>query len=310
MADSNVPLQWTDDQWNRVRQVVYEEARRARVAGNVLPLYGPLERDARYVSKELVYEPNDPSYEVPGLTVGDTDTLKLSTLQVHVYLRGAQVADPELTSALMAFRRAASMVARLEDDIIFRGQPGPSEEAPPKTSRAVAVAAAATKAAAATPPATAAVKPAPKLVLGGQANEGLLEPRLPPKGGVIRTGNDLVTAVSNAISVLEQRRHFGPFVCALDHKYFELAQTPNKDSLVLPQDRILPFLGGGALVRASSLWDQSGVVVALAGAPIDLVVATDISVSFLQLTVEPWFVFRVFEKIVLRIKQPEAIEAL
>ena len=49
MADSNMQLQWTDEQWNKVRQVVYEEARRARVAGNVLPLYGPLEPDASYV---------------------------------------------------------------------------------------------------------------------------------------------------------------------------------------------------------------------------------------------------------------------
>ena len=36
------PCPWTDDQWNRVRRVVYEEARAARVAGNLLPLYGPL----------------------------------------------------------------------------------------------------------------------------------------------------------------------------------------------------------------------------------------------------------------------------
>ena len=49
MADSNMQLNWTDEQWNKVRQVVYEEARKARVAGNVLPLYGPLEPDARYI---------------------------------------------------------------------------------------------------------------------------------------------------------------------------------------------------------------------------------------------------------------------
>jgi uncharacterized linocin/CFP29 family protein len=80
--------------------------------------------------------------------------------------------------------------------------------------------------------------------------------------------------------------------------------------MVLPQDRILPFLGGGALVRSSVMREQTGVVVALGGAPIDLVVGTDISVSFLQVTEAPLFVFRVYEKIVLRIKQPSAIEPL
>ncbi len=49
------------------------------------------------------------------------------------------------------------------------------------------------------------------------------------------------------------------------------------------------------------------MVVALGGAPVDLVVARDMSVNFLTVTDEPTFVFRVFEKIVLRIKQPAAI---
>ena len=58
MADSNMQLHWTDEQWNKVRQVVYEEARRARVAGNFLPLYGPLEPDATLrLREQLQYEP-------------------------------------------------------------------------------------------------------------------------------------------------------------------------------------------------------------------------------------------------------------
>ena len=75
---------------------------------------------------------------------------------------------------------------------------------------------------------------------------------------------------------------------------------------MLPQDRIIPFLGGGSLLRSSALEPGTGVVVALGGAPVDLVVARDMSVNFLTVTTEPTFVFRVFEKIVLRIKQPEA----
>jgi len=48
----------------------------------------------------------------------------------------------------------------------------------------------------------------------------------------------------------------------------------------------------------------------LGGEPVDLVVATDICVSFLQATTDPYYVFRVSEKIVLRIKQPNAIVVL
>ena len=45
----------------------------------------------------------------------------MATLQVTVRLRGAQMADPEMTSALTVFRRAANVLARLEDAVVFRG---------------------------------------------------------------------------------------------------------------------------------------------------------------------------------------------
>jgi uncharacterized linocin/CFP29 family protein len=51
-------------------------------------------------------------------------------------------------------------------------------------------------------------------------------------------------------------------------------------------------------------------VVALGGSPVELVVATDMSLNFLQVTTAPMFVFRVFEKVVLRIKEPDAIVRL
>jgi uncharacterized linocin/CFP29 family protein len=69
-------------------------------------------------------------------------------------------------------------------------------------------------------------------------------------------------------------------------------------------------LGGGTLLRSSTLPDGSGLVVALGGAPIDLVVGTDMSLQFLQVTREANFLFRVHEKLVLRIKEEDAIVAL
>ena len=117
-------------------------------------------------------------------------------------------------------------------------------------------------------------------------------------------------AIADAIGLLEARGHFGPFAVVLDQNLFLVAQTPTA-LLVLPQDRILPFLGGGPLLRSSTLdvaiGVGSGVVVALGGEPVELVIATDVCVQFLQVTAEPNFVFRVCEKMALRIKEPEAI---
>lgn len=289
MADGNLQLQWTDDQWNRVRQVVYEQARKARVAGNFLPLYGPLGSDATYVSDEKLEVPKASG---AGFRVTDTDTLKLSTLQVKVYLRSAQVADPELSSALLAFRRAANVVARLEDEIVFNGQKGANLG--PKDMGG-----------------TRMVASNEWEVRGGQETNGLLLAK-PVNAGTKASaalGEKLVSEISKKIGDLESNCQLGPFACVLGHEYFNAVQTPNP-SLVLPQDRILPFLGGGVLVRSSALPDAAGLVIALGGAPVDLVVATDISVNFMQVTVDPWFVFRVYEKIVLRIKHSDAIQVL
>ncbi len=108
-----------------------------------------------------------------------------------------------------------------------------------------------------------------------------------------------------------ERGHFGPFATVLGQQLFLNAQTPTPGgSLVLPQDRIIPFLGGGPLLRSSTLEPGNGVVVALGGAPVELVIATDVSLQFLQITTDPDFLFRVREKIALRIKQADAIVRL
>jgi uncharacterized linocin/CFP29 family protein len=295
--DPQVP--WTDEQWARVNQVVQEEASRARVAATFLPLIGPLPADQDFVRSEAIAYPTNVSPPPPqALTIQDRAIIQLATLQVMVPVRGAQMADPEMASVLAMFRRAANTLARLEDSLVFRGliQSSPAGFTPP-------------------------VFP-PQIVwqiLGGQISDGLLAPAgslpllrvlVPPAGrGRPPPVLDLVQAVSNAIGQLEGQGHFGPFAVVLDQQFFLIVQTPDA-GLVLPQDRIIPFLGGGPLLRSSTLPDYSGVVVALGGRPVELVVATDVCVQFLQITVNPLFVFRVCEKLALRIKEADAIVTL
>jgi uncharacterized linocin/CFP29 family protein len=209
------------------------------------------------------------------------------------------MADPDMASVLAMFRRAANVLARLEDAVVFRGLVlGP-------------------------PLAPAGGAPGPVIweITGGEAMNGLWRiPWLLPAAQRVRmallpaAGIDtrLVSGIAAAIGRLEATGHFGPFAVVLDQQLFLVAQTPSP-SLVLPQDRITPFLGGGPLLRSSTLnalGIGNGVVVALGGAPVELVVATDVCVQFLQLTAEPEYLFRVCEKMVLRIKEPEAIMQL
>ncbi len=285
--DPQVP--WTDEQWTRVSQVIQQEASRARVAAAFLPLFGPLPASTDFVRSELISYPHiGHDRERQRIAIADRDTMRLPTLQVKVYVRSAQMADPEMTSVLALFRRAANVLARLEDALIFNGQRD-EDQGPPRGLDGL---------------------PAVWDILGGETRRGLLSHEEEPQIHILADGNSLVRGVSSSIGMLESSGHFGPFAVVLGQKLFVAAQTPNRDSLVLPQDRIIPFLGGGPLLRSSTLPEDCGVVVALGGAPVELVVATDVSLAFLQLTTDPLFVFRVFEKIVLRIKEPNAIVAL
>lgn len=291
MADNNQQVPWTDEQWARVRKVIQEEAARARVAAGFLPLVGPLPASADYVPNDTISYTDDTG--AAKLQIEDKTTIQLATLQVRVFLRGAQMADPDMDSALQLFRRAANVLARLEDSVVFTGLAGASKlpwNAPPVAQ-----------------------------VLGGEMTKGLLQANddrsndVDPNGAgdsKERMGNRLVTAVSACISDLEAAGHFGPFAVVFGHDFFTAVQSPDASSLVLPQDRIIPFLGGGPLVRSSTLPEQSGVVVALGAAPVELVVATDVSLNFLQVTPDPQFVFRVYEKLVLRIKEAAAIKVI
>jgi hypothetical protein len=245
-----------------------------------------------------------------------------------------------MTSVLALFRRAANVLARLEDTVVFNGIPMLSDPPPAKPS-----------------PATRQMDLLPPIweILGRRVNDesrlmpGLLplspqrcpgyDPPQPPHAkedpdqnssfrqwetipwtapespgtpdDFAKLGNLLVGVISEAIGRLEGNGHYGPFAVVLGQSLFQALQTPNSTSLVLPQDRVIPFLGaGGSLQRSTTLPDDQAVIVALGGDPVELVIAKDIAVDFLQVTQDPSYVFRLHEKLVLRIKTPGAIRGL
>ena len=50
--------------------------------------------------------------------IDDRNILQLATLQVKVHVRGAQMADPDMSERAALFRRAANVLARLEDAVV------------------------------------------------------------------------------------------------------------------------------------------------------------------------------------------------
>jgi uncharacterized linocin/CFP29 family protein len=290
-------LGWTETQWNRICTTVTEEAQKGRVAAQLLPAVGPEDASTVAVPNFTLEIQRNPTIApwatAERLAVDSDPSLPLTSISVNVPLHTHEVADPNLTAALGMFRRAANYIARVEDALVFAGRPGTNLP----------------------PPFGLGQIPDVVRVAGNGPVDGLLLAY--NGGGGLRSrsfvadpndGNVVIEAIIRAISQLDANGQLGPFACALSPVLFQAICRPSP-ALVLPRDRILPFLQG-PLVRASALYDGWGVVLALSGSPIELVVAHDIGVRYIQTTEEPRYVFRVSERVALRIKEPESIALL
>jgi uncharacterized linocin/CFP29 family protein len=308
MHSDLVDIGWTEEQWNRILTAVTEEAQRARVAAQMLPVVGPEQPSTVAVPPFTLHSERSPQ-QVPARTaprrlyVDSDPTLPLTRISVNVQVHMREAADPTLAAALTMFRRAANYVARIEDALVFNGRPGPGLP----------------------PPYGVGGIPAVYQVNGDGAPEGIfpflgspgqrtyvsvasapvtgLPPGVPPS-----TGDRVVTAIVRAINALDANGQLGPYACALSSHLFEAVCTPNAN-LVLPRDRILPLLQG-PLLRSSSISPPFGAVIALSASPIELVVASDLDVRFLQTSEESRLIFSVAEKVALRIKEDAAIAVL
>lgn len=278
---------WTDTQWDRILQTVTEEAQKVRVAAQALPVSGPCDPSIVALPNFTLGSQTNPLAPLRPprrLTVDSEPRLHITTIAVNVQVRTHEAADPDLTAALGMFRRAANFIGRVEDALVLNGRLG-RDLAPSG--------------------------------LGGMPNVFTVhgEGRVPgifwssrATIPVLPAGPALVNAVVRAIDFLESRGQLGPFACLLGQRLFTIACSPN-GNLVLPRDRILPFLQG-PLLRSSAILPDWGAVIALSGNPVEIVVASDIGVRYLQTTPEPRFVFRVCERVALRIKERSAIALL
>lgn len=291
MSDFDPAL--TADQWDRIRQIVHDEALRARVAASFLPLYGPMPGATVAVPVDtLSYEPpSEPGRRVANqrMVVNDYDTLRLTSVSVNVYLKNHMLADPELAAATTIFTRAAKIIARVEDSLIFNGKRGTDEIVGTTDLQSVFE------------------------VSGADDYRGLVDYGQQAGAPVPITyasqneaGPAVFTAVVEAIGRLERRGHYKSYACVLATDLFTMINRPIPNSMVLPADSMPPLLDG-PLLRASSLRDGQGLVISLQGNPAEIVVASDISVRYLQGTLDGLHAFRVAERLVLRVKEPTAI---
>jgi uncharacterized linocin/CFP29 family protein len=335
MDGLNAQVGWTEAQWNRVREEVLHAWQRVRVAGSFLPVYGSLPSSTQIVPSEIFKDDGTIDYQA---------TAGLLEISLPVTLTRQQVREEDLSSALLQFRRRAMQVGQLEDWYVFNGA-YPWDEAPTGSKEGVDYRPSSGFLVAVVSRGWSFLSGGPKPIADHEMQkEGLLR-RNPGLLGLIEGAKvvedgdmvwpplpqqrekpdnvGLLRTVVDAINSLEEHGYVAPYVCVFGRHPFEGAHQPIGESIAFPRDRLEPLIGR-ELLHASAIdvipegytpppdndWRDRGVLLSLTGDAVDLAIAAEATPEFRHVDVEGNYIFSVFERFTLRIKDPKAIVPL
>jgi hypothetical protein len=136
----------------------------------------------------------------------------------------------------------------------------------------------------------------------------------------------LISGTVEAITRLEQNGYVGPYACVYGRSPYNDAHKPAPGSISYPRDRLEPLIGR-ELLHSSAIdvlphpftgydrstdsgWQKRAVLLSLAGEAVDLAIAAHATPEFRLVDARGRYVFAVFERFALRIKDPDAIVPL
>jgi hypothetical protein len=342
MDDRSVQVGWTEAQWNRVHEEVLRAWQRVRVAGSFLPVYSSLPPSTQVVPSE-VFNPDGTvddqataallEISLPvRLTRQQVREEDLSSALLQFRRRATQVGQLEdwyifngtypkggFPDEFTVNSRGKAEVPLYRPDLdyvddvvtsgwlVLKGAPKP-------------IAASTTQ--------------RQGLLLRNPGALGLIEGATEGHDGGGReqvqqqplNNHGLMQALVDAKNLLEEHGHVAPYVCVFGRRPFQEAHEPVGESIALPRDRLEPLIGR-ELLHASAIdvpprsfqsypapsredWQKRGVLLSLADDAVDLAIAAEATPEFRQVDVQGRYVFSVFERFTLRIKDPDAIMPL
>lgn len=344
MNDRNDQVGWTEAQWNRVREEVLQAWQRVRAAASFLPIYGPLPAGTQIVPSEILKADGsvDDQATASLLEIALPITLSrqqireedLSSALLQFRRRAAQVGQLEDWYVFNgtypsdgfdpAAREAAAKTlsglpsttyrpdfAFLNDDRLPQGFAYLSGDPKPIASRPTQVDGLRQR------------NPGALGLIAGSAGsaESASSPSV-ASGATASSPDRLVDVVVEAMSGLEERGFVAPYVCVFGRDPFVEAHRSINGSTSTPRDRLEPLIGR-ELVHASAIdvppftssneretWQKRGVLLSLAEGVVDLVIAAGAAPEFRYVDQQGRYVFVVYERFALRIKDASAITRL
>jgi len=347
MDDRNAQVGWTEAQWNRVREEILQAWQRVRVAGSFLPIYGPLPPSTQVVPSEVLKPDGsvDDRATAALLEIALPVTLSrqqiweedLSSALLQFRRRATQLGQLEdwfifngtypsiepTAGAQPEFEEHKGGLPGYRPELAHLNDPQHSSQrarisGTPKSIKGIPHELQVDGMRQRNPGSLGLIGGAPVGQLQNAAKAALRAPS--------SSNSKMQAIIINAINSLENNGYVAPYVCIFGRKPFQEAFTPVGNSTVLPRDRIEPLIGR-ELLHASGIditpheprwytnlntaeWPKRGVLLSLANEPIDLAVAAEATPEFRQVDLEGRYVFSVFERFALRIKDVNAIVPL
>ncbi len=275
-------LSWESGLWDRIDQAVNKEGERTRIARRFIP-WVPM--------PDALTTPRDKVSVDLALTVDEGTTVPLIEIWVEFALTKQQVqAEEQLATGVTLATRATNLLAQAEDLLIFQGKSA-TESRALFTSEKVGVRAG-------SPGAGLLKEPNP---------ETAITPSDPEDSS--RYGENTFGGVTKAYSDLQERGHYGPYALVLHTNTYADTYAPLKETLIMPADRIKPLMDKG-FYGTGTVRPWSGLLFSLGGNTIDLVIGQDAITAFMQEDSQGMYRFRVFERFVVRDKDPTGREQL
>ena len=212
--------------------------------------------------------------DAPTMTIEEASMRPFVELSVEFSLTRQQVdQEPSLRTAATLARRAAALLTQAEDVVVLQGDA-----------------------------ALAAGLLGGAVAGRGPAGPGLLEAAADSVAAAAAGGT--FGAVARAYSMLQARSHTGPYGLLLNADEYAATFELPRGALMDTADRLAGLVhavyGTGAMPR------DRGLLISVGGDSIDLVIGSDPVVAAVGVRAGDRFGFRVFERFVVRLKDPTA----
>jgi len=332
MAGRN-SVPWPNEVWEAIDRNVRDEVMRTRVGAKLLP-HRNVDENATSIPRDIISFPILPGETTQTLVIDQGATIRLNEVwtefaltpqQVHETAEADDLAD---TAAVSLATRAANYLAQAQDLVIFQGVNAygtpffnkfvnyPPNQFPTDTGL---LSYPISSESPAHSPSTSVplTRTDPNQVLQVQP-VSVTSPVMNEGPGVIY-GTNTFAAVALGCSVLQQNGHYGRYALVLHTIPYADLYAP-LIGLVITADRIKPLVeaglyGTGTLptnVPASATQTRTGatrtgVLVALDGDTMDLVVGLQASATFMQQDSNDNWRFQILERFALRLKDSTAV---